>query len=383
MHSRTYVDPADPERERPSLIAGLMTYPSAGQQPRENQISEALCWLVDRSRALAEATVALFLTEAQSQQVLAAADGRIGASTRIGLAAPPGAKGPYRPDIWIAGANRSFQLMIEVKVTASEHWMLLPAEGVPAETVVGDSGEVVSVIQKEAYRRAWSLLPAEADARFVGLLSRDVPGLEPSGPARGIEQARNVTWRELGNRFSAIAESVEPEIRVVLDDFLHALTLHVSRLGPAFTREDASRALAWGTSVLSAAHGDRSWLRGQPQLTRAEKTKDAFGFHIHFRRPEKPFVDVHAFATHPDGHPSLISVSEPAFYLLIHRDAELEFSGWQRGAGLGRYVGWRLVLPFSQVGWRLGEPAPPVDEVLVERVTTWIRTSLEACGLGI
>lgn len=381
MPSRTYVDPADPNRERPSLIAGLMKYPAAGQHPLENQVSEALCWLIDRSHVLAEATVALFLTQEQTTRALAAADRCIGASTRISLDAPSGAKGPYRPDLWIAGANGSFQLMIEVKVRAAEHWMQLPAEGVPAG--VPDSGEAVNVIQKEAYRRAWSLVSAEADTRFVGLLSRDVIELEPIGPVGGIERARNVTWRELGNRFSEIADSVEPEIRVVLCDFLHALTLHVSRIGPAFTKEDATHALEWGTTVLRAAHRDRGWLpAGEPDLRPVEKMKDAFGFHIKFRRPGKALVDVHVFATHPDGHPSLITVAEPAFYLLIHRDAELEFSGWQRGAGLGGYVGWRLVRPFSQVGWTPGEPAPPVSDAVVAGVTTWIRESIEACGLG-
>jgi hypothetical protein len=389
VSSPTYFNPTSPNRVPSRLIAGMMKYPTKAQHPRENQISEALCWLIDRSDVLAKATIELFLPPARAAEVLAAAGCRVGASTRISLDALPGGKARYYyPDVWLAGAKNSFQLMIEAKVTATEHPVpvrleyletTFPKTPVPLPNADG----FVNVIQKDAYRLAWSLRPAEVHARFVGLISREGDGVESTtGPVPGIEQTRNVSWRELGNRFAEITDSVEDEARVVLEDFLHALGAHVERLGPPFSLEEASRVVRWGRDVLTLAYRDQDWIpASRPKLGRPGETTDSFGFHIRFLRPGSPTVDVHAFATHPDSDWALVHVAEPAFYLLRHRSADLPFSEWHFGAGRGGYVGWRRYLPFSKLGWRPGEEAPTPADALPE-VTRWIRESLEACGLG-
>jgi hypothetical protein len=394
----TYRDPADHRRIRPSLIGGLMTEATTHlRHPRENQISEALCWLIDRSAVLAEATVRLFLDEARASEVIDAANGCMGASTRISLNALPGdlTGHNYFPDIWVAGAKRSFQLMIEVKVGAEAHDMRVPFESLARafpHTSFPDADDqgVVSIVQDDAYRLAWSLVPLEADAarRFVGFLWRDdgeSRAHSTTGLVPGVEQARDVTWLELRNRFAEEADRVEPEIRVILHDFLQALDLHVQRPGPAVPADEAARMLAFGRQLLLAAHGDPSWRpASNPRIGPFRSEKDYAGFHMVFR-PEGMKVDIHVYSTHPDGHLALNNEPEPAVYLLCNRSRNYEanqrfVADWTFGSDRYGYPGFRLVLPFSQLGWAPGSETE-VDAAL-PILTTWLRESLDNAQLS-
>ena len=192
----------------------------------ENQASEALCWLIDRSPLLARATVELFLTEDEAREVMGEAGSVVGASTRISLRALPGGSAHYYfPDVWVAGAKRSFQLMIEVKVDAELHTMEIDRATLRSECPSmplpdGDSPRV-TIVQNDAYRLAWSRVEAATDAkrRFVGVLSLEAGGHSSTGEVVGVGRARNVTWRDLHARFTELVESVDVDVRLVLQDF--------------------------------------------------------------------------------------------------------------------------------------------------------------------
>lgn len=72
-------------KKRPNLIDGLMRWPTTqALHPQENQFTEALAWLADRSPVFARALVGLFVP-ARDQEFLAALEGNptIGARTQL------------------------------------------------------------------------------------------------------------------------------------------------------------------------------------------------------------------------------------------------------------------------------------------------------------
>src|SRR5947208_572316 len=114
MAARIYTDPLQP-RQRPNLIAGLISTPSTpATQPLENQMTETLAWLIDRSPAFARAFIQLFVMNDVQATAAAAGCSAFGASTQVRLPKLPGAGHP-RPDLSVCGDGRRFQGLIEVK----------------------------------------------------------------------------------------------------------------------------------------------------------------------------------------------------------------------------------------------------------------------------
>ena len=130
-----YEDPAArPER---SLLLGLMSQPtSLSQQPIENQLTEVVAFLLDRSDAFARGFVGLGDARDGDLRDAVANAGQIGARTRISLPAPGPSGLPQRttlfPDLSIDGSNLAFQVLVEAKVDAELHRTTMSGETFPA-----------------------------------------------------------------------------------------------------------------------------------------------------------------------------------------------------------------------------------------------------------
>ena len=115
--------------------------------------------------------------------------------------------------------------MIEVKVDAELHTMEIDRATLRQQSAcrcrTGTPRSSRSS-QHDAYRLAWSRVEAATDAkrRFVGVLSLEsaAPSAAPDEVA-GVGRARNVTWRDLHARFTELVESVDADVRLVLEDF--------------------------------------------------------------------------------------------------------------------------------------------------------------------
>ena len=144
--SHVYVDPAGTHYRPPNLIQGLMKYPSTiSLAPQENQFTEALAWLIDRSDLFARRFAELFLPADVVAQARV-----IGTLTQVGLPKASGS-GMVWPDLSVVGSERVFELFVEVKVDASLN-----------EYTDIDGHEVI--LQPAYYIQAWKLLPPAAQA---------------------------------------------------------------------------------------------------------------------------------------------------------------------------------------------------------------------------
>ncbi len=215
--SHVYVDPAGTHYRPPNLIQGLMKYPSTiSLAPQENQFTEALAWLIDRSDLFARRFAELFLPADVVAQARV-----IGTLTQVGLPKASGS-GMVWPDLSVVGSERVFELFVEVKVDASLN-----------EYTDIDGHEVI--LQPAYYIQAWKLLPPAAQAlvRRVGTLTNGLT--VPSGDDEW--RAPDVSWRQIRDTLCTLLDDgLEPNVVDVARDYVHAIDariLKVSSLPPA------------------------------------------------------------------------------------------------------------------------------------------------------
>ena len=241
------------------LIAGLMRAPtSAAVRPEENQFSEALAWVLRRVPGLARHFALLFIsagTEAE-QAIISAAE--IGVDTRVTARGPSGEV--LYPDLSLCGSNRSFQLLVEVKVGTDFAEYELP------------DGSRVS--QPVIYAHALEADPPEVGAllRRVGTLSRE-PDKAPSD--RHPLRCRDVGWSEVREliRFVQAPCDISGVVRELIeaidarilptpppDDQVNALLDWSQTVLPRVLRALALR--AGGTTTGTARGGQRYPYRG-------------------------------------------------------------------------------------------------------------------------
>jgi hypothetical protein len=146
-------------------------------------------------------------------------------------------KGHLYPDLSIAGSNRAFELLVEIKVGASIHAYEL------------SGGSVLH--QPDAYIRSWSEnhdSSTEALVRRVGTLTLDGPGVELADhPFR----ARDVTWTDIDSILGELLEDgrLETEAVAVALDARVAIQERILGLSAGPLPDDPL--LAWGYSFLS------------------------------------------------------------------------------------------------------------------------------------
>jgi hypothetical protein len=233
-----YRDPSASGYPHPRLFVDLMARPSKiDLLPLELQVTTVLAWLLDRSRPFA-----LALLDAFVGPEFKVGERVVGARTEIGLPPlPPG--GWLRPDLSIDVAERSLQLLIEVKVDASFH------------THVLDSG---TYLQPDTYVLAWQHAvrldrAAEAQTRRVGTLSR-TPAAAPKPDAKledaNTQRAKDISWHAVHDLIAdGVSTGAFGELRGIATEFSDALEERV--LSSAGGTDVSDPTLAWGLRLLA------------------------------------------------------------------------------------------------------------------------------------
>jgi hypothetical protein len=206
-----YIDPSS-KHQRLSLIGELTKLPSRPAQVlAEDQMTAALAWLADHSEQLARALGELFLEDddEEAREALRRSTA-VGADVQLRL--PSVGAGFLWADLSVAGADREFQLLVEVKLGSDFHQYVVPALG---ETLA----------QPDAYLHAWRACNAahEAKVRRLGTLTLD--GKAPSGndPWRG----RDVTWADVHKLLADVTGELSPDVLLVARDLRDHLSARV------------------------------------------------------------------------------------------------------------------------------------------------------------
>lgn len=204
--------PAAPDA-RPGLLTRMMRTPSSiAISPLENQVTEALAWLVDHSEAFARALVrALIGADDDETLSMLERSSDLGAHTQIRLPPLDWAERQYA-DLSIADPGRHIQVITEVKV------------GAPFSASVMPDGTTLD--QAERYLAAWRAgdLSGQARARRLATISTTGPPTPPpADPMRGLD----LTW----------ARDVVPLLRDFADDpVIGAWRASLRRLSPSASR---------------------------------------------------------------------------------------------------------------------------------------------------
>jgi hypothetical protein len=225
-----YSDPVG--RGQKNLIEGLMSVPTTtAQRPIENQFSEVLAWLIGRSDQFARRLALNCSRDSDKEWQIAVREAaRIGARTRITLATSTGA---LFPDISVEGANRKFQLLLEVKIDTDFH---------EAEV----DGQFL--LQPDAYAVAWRALGEAEPARVrrVSTLTKTAPDLAGADDWR---QAA-ITWQRVTELLEAslAAKDVPTEALAVAQEYNDAIRMLILKPGP--DPSDVQHALANGKPLI-------------------------------------------------------------------------------------------------------------------------------------
>ena len=241
--ARVYENPVG--RPARSLLWGLMTQPAGVlQHPLENQLSEVIAFLIDRSPRFASGFLRLCDGDRDGAlRVAVEGTEAVGARTRISLSAPAPEGLPKRatlfPDISIEGDDRSFQIFVEVKVDAEPH----------VTTIAG-----VELLQPDAYAAAWRQIydVEAAKVRRVCTLTRAVTDvLDPTGGRSDTWRRVAVTWRQVGELIDHLLEDeAEPQLSIILGELR-------SIIDNAYTKSKSTRT----SGNLSRRPVASSWMR--------------------------------------------------------------------------------------------------------------------------
>jgi hypothetical protein len=280
-----YQDPRDPQRARPNLILGLMRQPStAKQSPQENQFTESLAWLLDRSPGFARAFCRLFfIGDVDAEEALAQA-AVIGARTQVSL---PHQQTTLFPDLNVAGDVGTFDLLIEVKTGAN-----------PNEYEFGTE----TLLQPEMYIAAWRQAGGvQANLRRVGTLT---PGYTFTAASTDELRAADVTFAEVYELLRELREKsqLEPEVELVAGDFAQALDQRVLHLQADLPAHAAALLQSAFGLVQSVSEAVASALGGAAPLTRINRDSHYVGAYVHATAPDGVKFSIWVFAT-PAGAP--------------------------------------------------------------------------------
>src|SRR4051812_27029734 len=179
-------------------------------QPLENQLTESLAWLINRSDRFARRVVDVFARADPELATALEGVGKIGARTQLPLPRPGG--GTLFPDLSIDGEGGSFQLLVEVKVTSGFH-------------------DYDGLLQPAMYAHAWRELgePGPVRLRRVGTLAKETP------PWSDDWKAEDVTWKQIR---AVLEAELESEVRTVATDVASAIDGRVLALdlAPSYER---------------------------------------------------------------------------------------------------------------------------------------------------
>jgi len=363
-----YVDPVGDSYRPPNLIERLARVPATHRiAPRENQMTETLAWLLDRSPTLARRFAQLFF--AGDPEASAALERATTFGTRTQLSLPVPGRGTVFPDLSLAGDARTFELLVEVKVYADPH------------AFVSEGGDWM--LQPDWYVEAWDARAAEAAegqalVRRVGTLTR---GFDFAKRSKSPTRGRDVTWVEVVEAFKACASSgLEPAADAVAADFLQAVRRLVLGLEETLPDEEHVGALlSDGRDVLLAV-GER--LRSSLGVSGAEKfmrRRDYQGTYFKTTTPDGVPLNFWLTVDPAGGRFNVPGAPDSIRVRLFEKPAELDegrvlAGGFVWEENRAGYREFQLHWPIASERGRITN----IDE-LVETVAAGIATALRAC----
>lgn len=241
MDSPYYLDPSSDDWISPNLISGLMKSPATEKQhPLERQATIVLAWLLNRSDAFCRELLSRFLVGDDEAVAAVARTKTLGARPWGTLRPLPGLTGHLYPDLTISGSDRSFDVIVEIKVDAELHgWPTV--EGV--------------VLQPDAYLRSWleNYEPdKEAVVRRIGTLTKTGLGVSLD-PAYDSYRAADLLWSDVRFMLEGAlqAHEIGPFEAAVAEDVLVALDeVVLAKPAPGGCPPDLSAELAWACSLV-------------------------------------------------------------------------------------------------------------------------------------
>ena len=195
-----------------------------------------LAWLLDRSALLAREFIRRYFADDSAALASVEEPGiTIGART-WGTLQPVDGTGHLYPDLIVAGSDRSFELIVEIKVDAELHWWDLP--------------NGTRLYQPDAYALSWerNYDPAlEARIRRVGTLTRtDVTEVASASALRTTD----VRWDDVRELLSDAqkAGTIEPHVNAVAADAIAAIDDRILHRKEHVSADDP--VIAWGYTFL-------------------------------------------------------------------------------------------------------------------------------------
>ena len=362
-----------------NLVRGLMSLPStASKTPTENQLTEVLAWLLEKSPILARRFVALAVGDLLTIQNcgwlhsdLGTEDGGTFRGVRVwtqrSVPSLPGDPAPcYYPDLWITGGEaRKFLLVVEVKVDATFHEMILNADaamsGLPTPPLLGPQADgAIHLLQPDAYLFALAQARPEFDDVLLTTLSRHADVPIAYSRVGAVDRLPNLSWRAVIADFDAARPSVEPGVALVLDDYLDALRAIVQPpsvkppVGAGLPEEFAAVAY----QVIDALRSDLHWLPAEAQVGWVTSPQGAGYVGFHIKAPGASHVsviDVHLRITYPGAKYSFPEATATSVDLVITKAENVglptdAFPSWRFGKDTAGYAAYYQHLPLGPDG---------------------------------
>lgn len=217
-----------------NLLATMISASSRTSLRLEDQLTEALAWILDRDQRLAVRVMGLFVAGDAEATALVEQAERVGVSTQVRLPPLPDRPGSHlRPDLSLTLDDRELQLLVEVKAGADFNLY----------EVAGGT----TIDQVTAYIAAWQSLGGETEARVRKVGSLTPEGIGPRTTEVSSLRANDVGWLDLVDLLRN--ESVESEVRAVAGDVADTIDFR-------FGSPDVSSAFLDGASRLALSIAD-------------------------------------------------------------------------------------------------------------------------------
>lgn len=357
-----YIDPSS-KHQRLSLIGEMTKLPSRpAQVPAEDQMTAALAWLADHSEQLARALGELFLEpdDKEAREALARSTS-MGADVQLRL--PSVGAGFLWSDLSLAGADREFQLLVEVKLGSDFHQYVIPALG-------------ATLAQPDAYLHAWRSCDdaQEAKIRRLGTLTLDGKAPRAEDPWR----ARDVTWADIHKLVDHVTGELSPDVELVARDLSDHLASRV--LPPVLTPGFLERGgkLTRGVCERLRSHVLEGKVSGS--FAANERFHYAGGY-LQFTSPEQTREKLWLVVTPAGGDYNVPGAPASIQMATVYEDPLTP-------AAKARLISAGFTETKDKIGYRLVRAALPLDEIEVEATLTdqiavacaWAEELLRAAG---
>jgi hypothetical protein len=357
-----YIDPSS-KHHRLSLIGEMTKLPSRpAQVPAEDQMTAALAWLADHSEELARALCELFLEpDDQEAREALGRSASLGADVQVRL--PSVGAGFLWVDLSLTGADREFQLLVEVKLGSDFHQYAIPA----LQTTLA---------QPDAYLHAWRSCDDAHEAKVRRLATLTLDGNAPR--AEDPWRARDVTWADIHKLLDDVMGELASDVELVARDLRDHLASRV--LPPVLTPGFLERGGKLTRGVCERLRSRVSDGKVSGKFTANERFHYAGGY-LQFTSPEQTPEKLWFVVTPAGGDYNVPGAPASIQMASVYEEPLTP-------AAKARLISAGFTETKDKIGYRLVRAALPLDEIEVEATLTdqiavasaWAEELLRAAG---